>query len=127
MSCTFVIKELTPIGEFLSEFYLRRCRSINMVREKRKKLEIYNDILQAIMDEYNSGEIKPTRVQYRCNMSYDKMTNYLNELETKKLIQNNPLSITTKGQRFLEDYSKIKEFTDKMNLEYLLENEVRHE
>lgn len=95
-----------------------------MVREKRKKLEIYNDILIAIQNEASSGEIKPTRVQYRCNMSYDKMTNYLGELEKKKMIEKSPLAITQKGQNFLNDYSKIKEFTQKMELDYLFEPET---
>lgn len=98
-----------------------------MVREKRKKLEIYNDILNAIQDEASSGEIKPTRVQYRCNMSYDKMSNYLIELKQKKMIQDSSLLLTAKGQKFLQDYSKIKEFTEKLELEYILEKEIPYE
>ena len=89
-------------------------------------MEIYNDILRAIQDEASLGEIKPTRVQYRCNMSYDKMTNYFTELEKKKMMLTSPLSITEKGQKFLQDYSKIKEFTEKMELEYLVEKEIQN-
>ena len=66
-------------------------------------MEIYNDILSAINLELTNGEAKPTRVQSLCNLAYDKLVRYLNELEVKKMIIQDPLQITEKGQDFLQD------------------------
>ena len=96
-----------------------------MQREKRKKLELYYDVLDAIQKESFSGEVKPTRVQHLCNLSYDKMSKYLTELSAKNMIKNKPIAITEKGQKFLQDYSKIKDFINEMELEYVNESEGR--
>lgn len=54
---------------------------------KENKMEIYNDILSAIINlELINGEAKPTRVQMLTNLAYDKLVRYLNELEGKKMI-----------------------------------------
>lgn len=54
---------------------------------KENKMEIYNDILSAIINlELINGEAKPTRVQMLSNLAYDKLVRYLNELEGKKMI-----------------------------------------
>lgn len=95
-------------------------------RERRKKLEIYNDILMAIRDEAQNGEIKPTRVQLRCNLSYDKFSNYLEELTRKDLIKNS-LAITPKGQKLLQDYERISQFIKKMQLDYVDTKEITYE
>ena len=92
-------------------------------RERRNKLEIYNDILIAIREESQNGEVKPTRVQLRCNLSYDKFSNYLEELRKKDLIGNS-LTITTKGQKLLQDYERISQFIKKMQLEYVDTKEI---
>ncbi|MGH9974426.1 MAG: winged helix-turn-helix domain-containing protein [Nitrososphaeraceae archaeon] len=60
-------------------------------------MELYNDILKAIVDEItndNNNVAKPTRVQLRSNLSYDKLARYLDELENKKMILQSPLLIT---------------------------------
>ena len=57
-------------------------------------MEIYNDILSAINLELTNGEAKPTKVQSRSNLAYDKLVRYLNELEGKKMIMQDPLQIT---------------------------------
>lgn len=54
---------------------------------KENKMEIYNDILSAIINlELINGEAKPMRVQTLSNLAYDKLVRYLNELEGKKMI-----------------------------------------
>ncbi|MCY1154064.1 MAG: hypothetical protein MOP50_544, partial [Nitrososphaera sp.] len=53
-------------------------------------MEIYNAILSAINLELTNGEVKPTRVQSLCNLAYDKLVKYLNELEVKKMIIQDP-------------------------------------
>jgi predicted transcriptional regulator len=82
-------------------------------------MEIYNDILSAINLELTNGEAKPTRVQILSNLAYDKLLRYLNELEGKKMIMQDPLQITEKGRDFLQDYDRIKSFVLDMGVKYL--------
>lgn len=94
-------------------------------KERRPKLQIYFDILRAISDEIaDEGIARPTRVQFRSNMSYDKLSRYLLELENKKLINKNPsISLSDKGQNFMRDYDKINDFIEKLGLDYLTDSE----
>ncbi len=82
-------------------------------------MEIYNDILTAINVELTNGQAKPTRVQSLSNLAYDKLVRYLNELEIKKMIIQDPLQIIEKGQDFLQDYNRIKGFVLDMGIKYL--------
>jgi predicted transcriptional regulator len=82
-------------------------------------MEIYNDILSAINLELTNGEAKPTRVQSLSNLAYDKLVRYLNELESKKMIMQDPLQITEKGRDFLQDYDRIRGFVLDMGIKYL--------
>lgn len=88
-------------------------------KEKRAKLEIYFDLLDTIRNEAMNGEVKPTRLQYGSNMSYDKLTRCLDDLKTKNMINDRPLSVTEKGKQFIEDYRNIKDTIKKLGLEYL--------
>lgn len=90
-------------------------------------MEIYNDILTAITHEVtnyddNHDEVlgaKPTHVQLKSNLAYDKFARYLNELENKKMINQNPLTITERGKDFLQDYQRIADFVLDMGLKYM--------
>jgi predicted transcriptional regulator len=82
-------------------------------------LEIYNDILSAIELESQSGQAKPTRVQSRSNLAYDKLSRYIDELKYRKMITQDPLGITEKGHDFLQDYDRIKSFVIEMGVKYL--------
>jgi predicted transcriptional regulator len=85
-------------------------------------LELYNDILKAIVDEITNDDnrlAKPTRVQLRSNLAYDKLARYLDELENKKMILQSPLLITEKGRDFLQDYDRISNFILEMGVKYL--------
>jgi predicted transcriptional regulator len=82
-------------------------------------MEIYNDILSAIAQELTNGEAKPTRIQMLSNLAYDKLVRYLDELEGKKMIMQNPIGITEKGRDFLQDYNRIKDFVFEMGVKYL--------
>lgn len=85
-------------------------------------MELYNDILKAIVEEITSddgGVAKPTRVQLRSNLAYDKLARYLDELENKKMILQSPLLITEKGRDFLQDYDRISNFILEMGIKYL--------
>jgi predicted transcriptional regulator len=85
-------------------------------------MELYNDILKAIMNEianYDDTVAKPTRVQLRSNLAYDKFVRYLDELESKKMILKTPLLITEKGRDFIQDYDRISDFVLEMGIKYL--------
>jgi predicted transcriptional regulator len=88
-------------------------------KPKRNKMEIYNDILSAIKLQLTNGEAKRTKVQSLSNLAYDKLVRYLNELESKKMIMQDPLQITEKGRDFLQDYDRIKGFVLDMGVKYL--------
>jgi predicted transcriptional regulator len=88
-------------------------------KPKRSKLEIYNDILSAIQLELQSGQAKPTRVQSRSNLAYDKLARYFEELKYKEMITQDPLRITDKGHDFLQDYDRIRSFVLEMGVKYL--------
>ena len=91
-------------------------------RLRRNKLEIFYDILSSLDTEISSGNVKPTRVQQRCNLSYDKFSKNLKELEERKLVTtDSTLKITKNGSEFLQDYEKINNFITKMKLDYLIE------
>ena len=70
---------------------------IYLPKPKRNKMEICNAILNAIKVELTNGEAKPTRVQSLSSLAYDKFAKYLNELESRDMIVQNPLHITEKG------------------------------
>jgi predicted transcriptional regulator len=85
-------------------------------------LELYNDILKAIVEDIANDEdnvAKPTRVQLRSNLGYDKLARYLDELENKKMILQSPLLITERGQDFLQDYDRISNFMLEIGIKYL--------
>jgi predicted transcriptional regulator len=88
-------------------------------KPKRNKLEIYNDILSALKTELTEGEAKPTRIQAKSNLAYDKLMRYFGELEGREMISQNPLMITEKGRDFLQDYDRIRGFLDEMGVKYL--------
>jgi len=68
---------------------------------------------------HDDGVAKPTRVQLRSNLAYDKLARYLDELENKKMILQSPLLITEKGRDFLQDYDRISNFVLDMGIKYL--------
>lgn len=87
-------------------------------KDRRSKLEIYYDILNAITKESSYGEVKPTRIQFMSNTSYDKLVTYFEELEKKQMLVKPTLTITEKGQKFLKEYNKIDEFVRELGLDF---------
>jgi predicted transcriptional regulator len=90
-----------------------------MPKAKRNKMEIYSDILSALKQELSYGEARPTRIQSKSNLAYDRLTRYLSELENQEMITSDPLTLTQKGRDFLQDYDRIKEFLAEMGVKYL--------
>ncbi len=89
------------------------------MNQRRTRMEIIYDILIAI--QVKGGKIKPTHLMYKSNLSHELMKSYIGELSEKELIEkeekeNGLVLITHKGLQFLEQYRKMKEFTDSFGL-----------
>ncbi|MCX6711549.1 MAG: DUF4364 family protein [Candidatus Woesearchaeota archaeon] len=88
--------------------------------ERRSKLEIVFDIL-AFMQR-KGGRIKPTHILYGGNLSYNRLKEYIKELEDKELIvlvedkDKKFYQITDKGLNLIYEFKKIKEITDAFGL-----------
>ena len=84
-----------------------------MAREKRTKIQLYFDIISAIIQE---EDISPTRIQFKCNTSYDKLMKYLGEMEEREIIsKNGSIDLTDKGKKFHSDYSKINDLISEIS------------
>jgi len=90
--------------------------------KKRDRLEIIRDILDLL--RIKGDKVRPTHIMYKANLSHQMLTDYLNELKEKKLIEEKKdkknkkiFSLTKKGFKFLEDYSMIRKFMDSYGLE----------
>nr|AIF14866.1 hypothetical protein [uncultured marine thaumarchaeote KM3_68_B04]AIF16999.1 hypothetical protein [uncultured marine thaumarchaeote KM3_75_F06] len=91
-----------------------------MAKDRRSKIQIFFDIVSAIIDDTQNNEsISPTRIQFKCNTSYDKLTKYLEEMEKKEIIQREKsIAITEKGMQFHKDYSRINELINEINKKF---------
>lgn len=86
-------------------------------KDKRSKWEIYHDILTAINNESADGNVRPTRIQFQSNMSYDNLIRYLTELENRQMIKKDPISLTQKGFEYFRNCSAVKELIHKLGLD----------
>jgi predicted transcriptional regulator len=85
--------------------------------ERREKLDIIKDILEAIRDK--GGTIKPTHLLYKSNLSHDSMKRYVGDLMEKDMVaevqekkSTKKYAITDKGLKFLSDYQQVKVFQE---------------
>jgi predicted transcriptional regulator len=91
-----------------------------MSNKRRGKLEIINDMLRSIQNK--GGKIKPTHLLYKSNLSHSKMKEYLEELMGKGMVEETQekgkkmFIITDKGNEFLLEFGRIKEFSDSFGL-----------
>ncbi|MBI4739723.1 hypothetical protein HY772_09385 [Candidatus Woesearchaeota archaeon] len=87
---------------------------------RRTKLEIIHDILRAIQEK--NGKIKPTHLLYKSNLSYQKMKQSLEELVEKQMVREEKnkhgayILITEQGLKFLQEYRRMKAFTESFGL-----------
>jgi len=87
---------------------------------KRSRIDIIADMLASIQDK--GGEIKPTHLMYKSNLSHEQMKVYLEELVSKELIGKvkkqsyEYLIITDKGHNFLQKLREMKEFEQTFGL-----------
>ncbi len=84
------------------------------MERKRSRIDIISDILAIIQGK--GGEIKPTHLMYKANLSYKQMNLYLDELIKNKMIEKIEndgkiiLKITKVGNGFYVKYHQMKEF-----------------
>ena len=99
--------------------YYREYSTKDMVKERRTRIQLYFDIISAIFDEeIDNDKISPTRIQFKCNTSYDKLTKYLEEMKNKKIIEKDgQIKVTEKGKQFHKDYSKINELIQELSIQ----------
>ena len=82
-----------------------------LAKERRSKIQLYYDIITAIVeDTQNNDSVSPTRIQFKCNTSYDKLAKYLEEMKERQILEKEKaIKITEKGMKFHKDYAKINE------------------
>ncbi len=92
----------------------------NKVKERRTKTQIFFDVITAIIDDTQNNElVSPTRIQVKCNTSYDKLTKYLEEMERREMIEKEKsITITEKGMEFHKDYSRMNELINEMDKKF---------
>ena len=90
-----------------------------MAKERRTRIQLYFDIISAIFEEeMDNDSISPTRIQFKCNTSYDKLTKYLKEMKTKEIIDSDDqIKKKKKGKQFHKDYSKINELIQELSIQ----------
>ena len=86
------------------------------MKNKRSKLQIYFDVLSAILvEKQDKTEISKTRLQHKSNTSYDKLLKYLDEMSEKGLIKlENNIDTTDMGLKFYQDYSAVNDLIDEI-------------
>ena len=86
------------------------------MKNKRSKLQIYFDVLSAILvEKQDNSEVSKTRLQHKSNTSYDKLLKYLDEMSEKGLIKlENEIDTTEMGIKFHQDYSAVNDLIDEI-------------
>jgi len=87
---------------------------------KRERLDVIRDILIAVRE---NRKIKPTRLLYASNLSPQMFKDYISELLEKGFIitetdnkGKKTISLTKKGNEFIEEYRSIEKFIDNFGL-----------
>ena len=89
---------------------------------KRERITIIHDILKVIQER--RGNVKPTHILYRSNLSSQMLKEYLIDLIEKGFIEekkdkkgNKTYSLTEKGFKYLEDFNVIRSFIESYGLD----------
>lgn len=92
-------------------------------RPYRSKMRILADMMRAIQSEGEEGT-GPTKILYTANLSHDRLTQYLDELVDKALVQelgtdsnNRSYLLTEKGREFLREFVRMERFSEAFGIE----------
>ena len=86
----------------------------------RSKGRIFADILRAVQEE---GKAITTHILYRSNLSHDRLTKYLQNLEERGLLKRSEerdktfYEITDKGRQFLTEFQRMEAFVSGFGLD----------
>ncbi|MBS3075696.1 hypothetical protein J4429_04520 [Candidatus Pacearchaeota archaeon] len=89
------------------------------MNSKRTRLEVIRDILDVLQKNRN---VKITHIIYKANLSNNSIKPYLENLLKNKMIEQITANkqrffrITEKGHEFLQEFNKIKIFSDSFGL-----------
>ncbi len=85
--------------------------------KRRTKIEIIYDILRAV--QIKGGDIKPTHLLYKSNLSHKKMIEYVEDLKNKGMLleyeiddKSKMYKITDKGLKYISEFKQIQQFSD---------------
>ena len=87
---------------------------------KRTRVDIIGDMLSSIVSK--GGQIKPTHLMYKSNMSHVQMKTYIDDLVQKDLVKKvkkgnfDYVIITDKGHGLLQKLREMKEFENAFGL-----------
>jgi predicted transcriptional regulator len=89
---------------------------------RRERWSIIGAILTAIQEEVSrkGPEARVTHVAVRANVPYDRLTNYLKDLEESEFITpngNGMPKLTPKGREFLKEYAEFKSVLSRFGLD----------
>lgn len=88
-----------------------------MADNRRTDMDIMVDILSIISAHH--GQIKPTHLMYKSNLTYKSLTDHVAKLVEKELLQrqgSDRYHITDKGLQVMQEWKKMKEFLSSMGL-----------
>lgn len=87
---------------------------------RRDKMKIYGDLLSILKAESkNPEQIILTRVQAKLNVPFDRLKQYISDLEDLNLIEDEiSCKLTQKGKQYLDEYTTILDFMERMGIAY---------
>jgi len=91
------------------------------MNERRSRLSILADILRLVAKE--NGKTKPTHILYGANLSHERLKKHLASLINDGFIQQTSEDgrtyyiITEKGRLFIQEYKKVKQFSDAFGID----------
>lgn len=87
---------------------------------RRSRIRIIMDILEVVEGE---GSARPTHILYGANLSYERLTRYLKELEEKGLLKSERREgarvyrLTREGARLLHELRRIEKLARAFGIE----------
>jgi predicted transcriptional regulator len=87
-------------------------------KARRDKMKIYGDLLGTLRSEQNNmGKIVLTHIQTKMNVPFDRLKNYISDLEDLDLIEDQVgYNLTQKGKQYLDEYKRILDFMERMGI-----------